>query len=135
MISYIIALIAAAIFLINPLAQIIFSSGKGPQAVERPHLNSSLLAIEEVNATAPECGNVGYNVRILRREPLIVYLEGFLSDEERSHLLKIRCVRILRVICVCVHVICSTVIYTHMHTHLRSHTLSLIYIMDMHSNV
>jgi prolyl 4-hydroxylase len=36
------------------------------------------------------CPDHSYNTFILSHEPLMVYIEGFLSEEERKHLLKIR---------------------------------------------
>lgn len=33
-----------------------------------------------------------YRVHILSREPLVMYIEGFLGDEEAEHLVDVRCV-------------------------------------------
>ncbi|KAF7551010.1 hypothetical protein G7046_g7842 [Stylonectria norvegica] len=89
MISYIVALIAALIFLVNPIVQMLSPRSTQDHFASRPLLNESLLAIDSPNATAPECRPDTYGVRILNKNPLVVYLEGFLSAEERGHLLEI----------------------------------------------
>lgn len=91
MISYIIALIAALIIFANPLSQFFFpgpytsSLGLSP----RPKLNESLLAIDAPDAPAPKCQPDTYIARVLRREPLVIYLENFINLDERKHLLDI----------------------------------------------
>lgn len=104
MLSYIVALVAAFIFLANPISQIFFpmdpslqqrrsspsSSFSSPGRVSpQPRLNESMLAIDAANATVPDCPIDTYVARVLSREPLVVYLEGFLSEEERRHLLDV----------------------------------------------
>jgi prolyl 4-hydroxylase len=37
-----------------------------------------------------ECPEHKYAVNILSREPLVVYIEGFLSDEEAKHVVRMR---------------------------------------------
>lgn len=97
MLSYIVALVAALIFLANPISQIFFPRDpsqlqprRGPDGNRlspRPKLNESMLAMDAPNATAPACPPDGYNARVLSRAPLVLYLEGFLSEAERAHLL------------------------------------------------
>lgn len=98
MLSYIVGLLAIVIFLGNPILELIApdrgaakSLRRGPLS-PRPQLNESLLAIDGVNDTAPECPPDAYVARILRRQPLVVYFENFLSEDERRHLLEIRSV-------------------------------------------
>lgn len=90
MFSYIIGLFAVVILLANPISQYLYPDQTRPGVSPRPQLNESLLAIDAVNATPPECGPDSYVARILNREPLVVYLEGFLSEDERRNLMEIR---------------------------------------------
>ena len=93
MLSYIVALVAGLIFFANPISQLFYPKQPrtaAPNLSPHPRLNESLLAIDGPNATAPECPPDAYVARILSREPLVVYLENFLSDHERKHLLEIR---------------------------------------------
>lgn len=90
MLSYIVGGLVALIFVVNPISQMLFTRPASEQRLARPHLNGSLIALESPNDTTLACPRDTYGVRILRREPLVVYLEGFLSDEERKHLLEIR---------------------------------------------
>ena len=94
MFTYIIGLLGLLLLIVpNPLTEYFLSQKERDKYLSpRPQLNESLLAIDAPNATLPDCPADAYGVRILRREPLVVYLEGFLSEEERRHLLEIRCV-------------------------------------------
>ncbi|KAL6871898.1 hypothetical protein J3F83DRAFT_621138 [Trichoderma novae-zelandiae] len=92
MFSYIIGLLALVLLIVpNPLSQYFldYRTRSIKSESPRPWLNESLLGIDPPNATLPDCPADAYGVRILRREPLVVYLEGFLSVEEREHLLEI----------------------------------------------
>ncbi|KAL7795774.1 hypothetical protein V8C37DRAFT_27969 [Trichoderma ceciliae] len=91
MFSYIIGLLAVLFLVANPINQYFLpqSSRTKNSLSPRPQLNESLLAIDGVNATVPNCPADAYGARILSREPLVVYLEGFLSESERNHLLEI----------------------------------------------
>ncbi|KAH7160019.1 hypothetical protein B0J13DRAFT_581109 [Dactylonectria estremocensis] len=93
MISYVVGLVAIFVVFSNPISQLLFPDQAGRRqhaaSTSRPRLNESLLAIDGPNATIPECAPDAYTARILHREPLVVYLEGFVSDEERQHLLDI----------------------------------------------
>ncbi|KAF2499807.1 hypothetical protein BU16DRAFT_524252 [Lophium mytilinum] len=48
--------------------------------------NIESLVVPEENLTCP---HHGYNINIFSTEPLIIYIESFLSDEEAAHLVKI----------------------------------------------
>lgn len=92
MFSYIVGLFAVLVLVANPISQFFFpqiSRTKNPLS-PRPQLNESLLAIDGLNASVLDCPADAYGARILSREPLVVYLEGFLSESEREHLLEIR---------------------------------------------
>ena len=97
MLYYLLA-IAAGIFLANPIENLLSSSSSSssnPRDVPlspRPQLNESLLVIDRPGdaAAAVKCPPDSYGARILSRDPLVVYLEGFLNEEERRHLLEIR---------------------------------------------
>lgn len=94
MFSYIIAFLACALALYSPVSQIL-SPGAQQQLrrTPRPHINEELLALEGValaNQTGHGCPADAYSVRVFSREPLVIYIENFLSPEERDHLLEIR---------------------------------------------
>ncbi|CAH0022981.1 unnamed protein product [Clonostachys rhizophaga] len=90
MLSYIVGLIAAFIFLVNPISQLLFGSQHAAGPSPRPHLNESMLAIDHPNDPIPQCPPDTYRAQILRVSPLVVYLENFLNEDERKHLLDIR---------------------------------------------
>ncbi|KAH7313369.1 hypothetical protein B0I35DRAFT_480059 [Stachybotrys elegans] len=90
MLSYIIGFVAIVIFFSNPINQLLFPHQQSRTRLSpRPLLNESLLALDNANDTALECAPDAYSVRILRREPLVIYIENFLSEHERKHLLEI----------------------------------------------
>lgn len=92
MVSYMVGLFAILVLVANPISQYFFPqiSRTKNSLSPRPQLNESLLAIDGANASAPNCPADAYGARILSREPLVVYLEGFLNERERQHLLEIR---------------------------------------------
>lgn len=91
MLSYVIGFIAFLVVFSNPISEFLYpGSTTVRRDAARPQLNESLLAIDSPNATVPVCEADSYVARILHREPLVVYLEGFLSEGERKHLLEIR---------------------------------------------
>lgn len=92
MLSYIVGGIAILLFLANPISQIFFPQSSVPRRLARPQLNESLLAINGPNDTLPECPPSTYTARVLKSQPLVIYLENFLSDDDRKHLLEIRLV-------------------------------------------
>lgn len=56
-----------------------------------PQINTELLALEaNRSGEASKCGPDSYSIHVFSREPLVVYIENFLSLEERKHLLEIR---------------------------------------------
>lgn len=74
----------------------ILSSSDGRREIDRPRnveiskekLES--LVIPEGNLT---CGEHAYRgVYVLSREPLVVYIEGFLTEDECGHVVELRCV-------------------------------------------
>ncbi|KAI9167402.1 Prolyl 4-hydroxylase [Paramyrothecium foliicola] len=96
MLSYIVGAVAVLIFFSDPIGQLLFPGQQqhqqthgGRRLSPRPQLNESLLALELPGDAALECPPDAYTARILRTEPLVVYLENFLSEEERKHLLEI----------------------------------------------
>lgn len=90
MLTYIVALAGALIFLADPIGNFFYPQKTRLRHSPRPQFNESLLALDGVNDTVPICPPDMYTARILSTEPLVVYLEGFLSEEERKHLLDIR---------------------------------------------
>ncbi|WYZ40060.1 hypothetical protein EsH8_IV_000401 [Colletotrichum jinshuiense] len=89
MISYIVALVAFVVLFSDPIARLFSPGGSRITRMPRPQMNESLLAIEYPNATALSCPPDAYSVRVFSKEPLVLYIEGFLSSEERAHLLDI----------------------------------------------
>lgn len=93
MFSYVVAVLAILLLLYDPLTQYL-TAGTEPRRLPRtprPRINESLLAIDTGNETAPlDCAPDAYAVHILSKAPLVVYIENFLSLDEREHLLEIR---------------------------------------------
>ncbi|OIW33815.1 2OG-Fe(II) oxygenase family oxidoreductase [Coniochaeta ligniaria NRRL 30616] len=95
MFSYVVGLVAVLVLFHDPISQLLSSSpGAVPQLqrTPRPRLNTELLALEDdgtANETGITCPPDAYSVHIFSREPLVLYIEGFLSPEERAHLLDI----------------------------------------------
>ncbi|RYP17532.1 hypothetical protein DL765_004496 [Monosporascus sp. GIB2] len=109
MFPYVVAVLACLLFVLyEPLAEVISDSficagggGGGTTANKRHHrvlprgprppINESLLAVDAANetATAGECPPDAYVVHVLSRAPLVLYVEGFLSDADRAHLLDV----------------------------------------------
>ncbi|KAI2630911.1 hypothetical protein GGR54DRAFT_635518 [Hypoxylon sp. NC1633] len=89
MFSYVVAGLAVLLFLYNPAIQYISPQPARLPRTPRPRINESLLAIDAPNQTEPDCPPDSYSVHILSKAPLVIYIENFLSEEERSHLLEI----------------------------------------------
>lgn len=87
MFSYIIPIAALLIAFSNPIAQLFLSPNRSLRT-ERPAINESLLAIP--GAGDGDGCEGEYKVHLWSAEPLVVYIEGFLSEEERAHLLETR---------------------------------------------
>jgi hypothetical protein len=94
MLSYIVGFLAFILFAYNPLVQILgLRTGTTQiQRTPRPQLNEELLALESLNGSSNCRQDPGYSVHIFSREPLVLYIENFLTAEEREHLLEIRLV-------------------------------------------
>jgi len=96
MLSYIVAFVAFVVFFSNPIYQAIWPSSqrsRGDDDGRLPHhilLNESLVALPDPNFNGGECLEDGYLVRVFSQEPLVLYIENFLSEDERKHLLEIR---------------------------------------------
>lgn len=91
MISYLLPLLAFALFFYNPIYD--FLTAAPPQQVRRtplPQINTELLALESSNETSSKCGADLYSIHVFSRDPLVIYIENFLSLAERRHLLDIR---------------------------------------------
>ncbi|KAK4169530.1 hypothetical protein QBC43DRAFT_307927 [Cladorrhinum sp. PSN259] len=104
MIPYLIALIPFFFLFGDPILEFFSTCGgstdsnntqvKKIHRTPRPKLNTELLALETNDTTAEyTCGEEGkngfYKVHVYSREPLVLYLEGFLTRLERDHLLQI----------------------------------------------
>ncbi|KAI2612071.1 uncharacterized protein GGS25DRAFT_473677, partial [Hypoxylon fragiforme] len=89
MFSYIVAGLAILLFLYNPGTQHISPRPNRLPRTPRPRINESLLALDTANQTAPECSPNSYSVYILSKAPIVIYIENFISEDERSHLLEI----------------------------------------------
>lgn len=86
MIGYIAALVPVYIFLYLPLSQYILGGSKEAVQTKIIPLNSSFIASNDPVSCSPH----SFNTHILSNEPLVIYIENFLSSEESQHLLKIR---------------------------------------------
>ncbi|KAJ9154871.1 2OG-Fe(II) oxygenase family oxidoreductase [Pleurostoma richardsiae] len=94
MFSYVVGLAALFLVLYNPVSDWLSGSpsvGLPPlRRTPRPQINEELLALEEpANQTGLECPPDAYSVHIYSVAPLVIYIENFLSAEEREHLLEI----------------------------------------------
>lgn len=90
MLSYVVALLACLILLYNQSSNS-SSDGNPPRSIRRtprPQINESLLALEDGGHTV--CPEDNYSVHLFSKEPLVVYIESFISKEERAHLLEVR---------------------------------------------
>lgn len=90
MFSYVVAGIAVFLFAYNPIVQYLSPEPARLPRTPRPRINESLLAIDVANETAPNCPPDSYSVHILSKAPIVIYIENFLSENERDHLLEIR---------------------------------------------
>lgn len=96
MIGYALAILPLYIFVYIPVSQLLGLPSLSPSSSSRSHdyehehtFNASFIAPEDPDLICPEHT---YTTSILSREPLVLYLEGWLSEEEIAHLLEIRSV-------------------------------------------
>ncbi|KAK4212409.1 hypothetical protein QBC37DRAFT_425023 [Rhypophila decipiens] len=94
MFSYLVPLLAVALFFYSPIVEILTGRSAPPKQIRRtplPPINKDLLALEATNrSTGPSsCGTDSYSIHVFSREPLVIYIENFISLEERTHLLEI----------------------------------------------
>jgi prolyl 4-hydroxylase len=96
MIGYLLALLPLYIFVYLPVSQLLgfppssswSSSPSSPGGHDHEYsFNESFVAFEEPGLVCPEHT---YATHILSREPLVLYLEGWLSEGEIQHLLETR---------------------------------------------
>jgi len=88
MIGYAFALVPLYFFVYLPLWQMLYGTTSKPSelGVTDININYSAIASDEPLSCLPH----SYNTHILSQDPLIVYIENFLSTDESTHLLKIR---------------------------------------------
>ncbi|KAF8849363.1 hypothetical protein BDZ45DRAFT_237363 [Acephala macrosclerotiorum] len=84
MLGYIAALPLLYVFVYLPISNSYFRTSPSPQG-HVAILNSSLIA-DDLPLSCPQHS---YNTHILSQEPLIVYIESFLSSDESKHLIEI----------------------------------------------
>jgi prolyl 4-hydroxylase len=106
MIGYLLALFPIYIFIYLPVSQLLglpsfsssltssswSSSSSGPHDDHEHSFNESFIAFEDPDIV---CHEHTYTTHILSREPLVLYLEGWLAEGEIEHLLEIRSVHTL----------------------------------------
>ena len=86
MIGYIFALLPIYVFLYLPLQHMLSGSRDDLSKFRGTTYNASLIASDEPLSCPPH----SYNTFVVSHEPLIIYIENFLSSEESKHLLDIR---------------------------------------------
>ncbi|KAK2604484.1 hypothetical protein N8I77_007411 [Diaporthe amygdali] len=88
MLSYVVAVLAF-VLLYNPITELLSSAPPQIRRTPRPRVNETLLALEDSTNQTLQCPGDEYSVHIFSKEPLVIYIEKFLSAGERSHLLDI----------------------------------------------
>ena len=86
MIGYIFALLPLYVLLYLPLQHMLSGSRNDALKFRGTQYNASLIASDE----PVSCPTHNYNTFVVSRQPLIIYIENFLSPEESKHLLDIR---------------------------------------------
>ncbi|KAH8801506.1 hypothetical protein F5884DRAFT_684711 [Xylogone sp. PMI_703] len=84
MIGYVFALIPLLFLFSGPISQVLYGTDRKPSNANF-NLNESFIATNE----PLNCPSHSYNTHIFSYEPLVIYIEGFLSDDESAHLLEI----------------------------------------------
>ena len=87
MIGYIFALLPLYVLVYLPISHMFNGSSQKSTRQQVLNFNESFIATDEPLS----CPLHNFNTYILSHEPLIVYIENFLSEDESEHLLKIRC--------------------------------------------
>lgn len=89
--------LAAVLFWLDPILRVVAPSMLPAAPVlrktPRPLINEALLALEDAAAgpgAAQACPADAYTVHIFSKAPLVLYVENFLSLDERKHLVDIR---------------------------------------------
>lgn len=91
MFSYIVGFVAFLVLFYNPLTEILSPGTPRIRRTPLPQINTDLLALEDAgNETSIQCPEDSYSIHVFSREPLVLYIEGFLRPEEQTHLLDIR---------------------------------------------
>ena len=90
MFTYTLALLPVLLFFADPISQLFSASPARIRRLPQPKLNPELLALEADDGLNYTCPPHHYTVHVYSREPLVLYIENFLTDEERAHLLNIR---------------------------------------------
>ncbi|TVY48885.1 Prolyl 4-hydroxylase [Lachnellula occidentalis] len=87
MLGYIAALLPLYILVWVPLSSVIFGTRQKQEPSDHQNVlfNSSFIAADEPLSCPPH----SYNTFILSQEPLIIYIENFLTAEESAHLISI----------------------------------------------
>jgi len=70
-----------------PLSRSLFGARKQDPPEEISPEKSASLVISEDNLTCP---HHAYNIHIFSRDPLVIYIQSFLSNEEAEHLVRVR---------------------------------------------
>jgi prolyl 4-hydroxylase len=96
MISKLLAFVAFLILFYNPIYELLTPSAPKIRRTARPQINEDLLALESPRANQTQCAPNSYSVHVFSREPLVLYIENFLTLAEREHLLEIRFVVTIR---------------------------------------
>jgi prolyl 4-hydroxylase len=86
MIGYIVALLPLYMFLYLPISHMLYGTSEKAGNQQITNFNSSFIATNDPLS----CPFHNYNTFILSHEPLIIYIENFLSPDESQHLLEIR---------------------------------------------
>lgn len=85
--GYLAAVIPIYVLIWVPLQNLLFGSATTrPSDPSAAIFNSSFIASDD----PVECPPHAYNMFTLSHEPLIIYVEEFLSEKESKHLLQIR---------------------------------------------
>ncbi|KAI9730290.1 MAG: hypothetical protein M1818_008193 [Claussenomyces sp. TS43310] len=88
--SYLIALIPAYFFVYLPLSQKYFPDRAGGSRHDTPFtFSDSFVAREDGDAMPLSCAPQPYDAHILSREPLVIYIENFLSESEMEHVMEV----------------------------------------------